>query len=77
MKLRITLKDPDGISDSIVDAASKSIKQVTDLSDDEMDELFDARHELYRGIIGKWVRYGEYVTIEIDTVANTAVVVEA
>ncbi len=59
MILRITLKDPDGVWDALEEAFGDPI---------EMDP--DA--ERY---IKKYVRYKEYVTIEIDTVTGKARVV--
>jgi hypothetical protein len=35
------------------------------------------RRESLSGAMARWVEFGEYVTIEIDTDARTAVVVEA
>jgi hypothetical protein len=46
MKIRITLKDPDGIDDAKTDAEERCGKEV-DLS--------------------RWVLYGDYITVEIDT----------
>jgi hypothetical protein len=56
MKLKITLKDPDGVYESI--------KNAVDSTDFEFIE------EQCK----PWIKYGEYVTIEIDTDAGTATV---
>ena len=59
MKLRITLKDPDGVSNSLREAARGDINVVAELEEQ----------------IKSYVEYAEYVTIEIDTVTNKARVI--
>jgi hypothetical protein len=67
MKLRVTFKCPDA-----VDCAIKDAVDALDLtSDDAMDVSEDIR-----GKVTPWIKYGEYVTIEFDTDANTATVVK-
>jgi hypothetical protein len=70
MKIRITFKSPDGVSDGINDAVNKNFDD-QDVSQHERDDLRDE----YYGIVSKFVKYGEYVTIEIDTATGVAVVV--
>lgn len=70
-KLRITLKDPDGVHDAIEDFISKT--RPDRLSDDEWYDIKDIRREGLN--LKPWVEYQEYVTIEIDLEAKTAVVV--
>ena len=62
MKIRITLKDPDGVWDSLVDAG------INPNGLDDNPEI--------GGPIRKYVEFMEYVTIEIDTDTNTASVRE-
>lgn len=59
MKFKLQLKDPDGVYDSI----TEYFKDFNDLPD-EVDAVID-----------KFVRYSEYVTIELDTETQTARVV--
>lgn len=75
MKIRIILKDPDGVGDSIDEAARDSLPE--GLSEEERDMLFDLRREKIAADCTPWLEYSEYVTIEIDTDAGTAVVVRA
>ena len=80
MKLKITLKDPDGVYDSMQSAARESVSRVglaEGLSNIEVDTLVYSRHEKIAEQCRQWIRYGEYVTIEIDTDAGTAVVCKA
>lgn len=74
MKLKITLKDPDGVYDSIHEAAKASTAGAKGLEDSELDELQETRREKLSEQCKPWIKYGEYVTIEIDTDAGTATV---
>jgi hypothetical protein len=60
MIFRITFKDPDGVDDSVAEAADKHGVPEEDI----------------REHIRPWVEFSEYVTIEIDTVARTATVLK-
>jgi hypothetical protein len=75
MKIRMQLKDPDGVSDSIQEAVEKSVAASGITDEDEREALFEARTEKAGKAIGKWVEYGEYLTVEFDTDAGTATVV--
>ncbi len=77
MKLKITLKDPDGVYDSIRDAAKDSVRAVEGLDDDEREELLGSRHDKIAEQCKPWIDCGEYVRIEIDTEAGTATVCKA
>lgn len=79
-KFRVTLKDPDGVFESVreyaesIAAQAKAIPAVAELSPgDWAESIRSALSEK----ISRWVKYGEYVTIEFDTEAGTATVVEA
>jgi hypothetical protein len=72
MKIKITLKDPDGVSESLRDAAESSVPQ--GLTQSERESLTESRQERYGKACEPWIEYGEYVTIEIDTEAGTATV---
>jgi hypothetical protein len=66
MKILITLKDPDGVSNSLDDCARGHVQDPANMED------FKASLE---DDIKKWVRWGEYVSIVIDTDKGTATVV--
>ena len=70
MKFTVTLKDPDVLDDAINDAVDKSFPE--GLSEEEKELLADGRREEYRLFAGKWMKYGEYLTVEFDTEAGTA-----
>jgi hypothetical protein len=76
MKFRVTFKDPDGVSDSLQDAVEQSLSGVVGLTEPERNSLMEKRYEDILQITNKWIGYGEYLSIEIDTDTQTATVVE-
>jgi hypothetical protein len=64
MKIKIYLKDPDTLYDSINESVD-SLK--LDLPEEELDAIKELRKEQYREIADDWFEYGEYVTLELDT----------
>jgi len=73
MKFKVTFKSPDAVYQSAIDAAGSATQNIVD--DEERHQAYDdVRHELEE-FADKWVRYGEYITIEFDTDANTATVI--
>lgn len=73
MKIKLTFKDPDGVYESLRAAVEETIPD--GLTDEEQDELIDRRMEDAHDKMRKWIKYQEYVTVEIDSDAGTAVVV--
>lgn len=71
------MKDPDILGDAIDDAVQEDLNKIEGLDDDDRKALFDIRREAVVEIAAKWFRYGEYLSVEIDTVAGTAVVCPA
>jgi hypothetical protein len=74
MKIKVTLKDPDGFYESIQEAVNDSLKELN-LSPREKSTIEEVRVEETNNFLSKWVKYGEYVTIEFDTEEKTATVV--
>ena len=74
MKFQITFKDPDGVYDGIGEAVGR-YGHPLDLSRDECDALDEVRRGKLGAAIARWVSFSEYVTIEFDTDADTAIVV--
>ena len=68
------MKDPDGVWDSLDQAATASLAGMTGITSNELETLEDARRSEISEYIGRWVEYGEYITIEIDTDEATATV---
>ncbi len=75
MKFRVTMKDPDTLSDAITEAVKTSLSDLG-LDEDELEPLIERRHEKITEQCSKWFRYGEYLEVEIDTDAKTCVVID-
>lgn len=73
MKVRLTLKDPDGVYECVKAAIEETIPD--GLSKDEEADLIESRMEDAQEKMRKWVQYKEYVTVEIDTESGEAVVI--
>lgn len=75
MKVKITMKNPDAVYDQVNEAVTESMDGER-LSDDEREAVREIRAERAREKLGKWIEYGEYLTVEFDLDAMTARVVE-
>jgi hypothetical protein len=75
MKFRVTFKDPDGPYDDITEAATQQVKAIQGIDEEERESLIESKREKLASFARKWLDCGEYVTIEFDTDAGTAVVV--
>jgi len=76
MKIRIQMKDPDTMHDAVAEAVSEQL-QSSGLPKDEQDALCEVRCDKIRAICAKWFRYSEYLTVEVDTDAETCTVLPA
>lgn len=74
MKIRVTLKDPDGFYDCVKDAVKDSLDELEGLDADEKEQLLEHRLEKTWDQLEKFVDCQEYVTIVFDTEAGTATV---
>jgi hypothetical protein len=75
MKVRMTLKDPDTMSDAVDDAV-KRLPKPDGVSDAEWESLKEGRAEEAKTIIAHgWMEYSEYLVVEFDTDAKTATVI--
>jgi len=76
VKIKVTLKDPDTMRDAVRDSVTKDVKALG-LSDRESKLLIDDRTETESAEISdRWMEYGEYLSVEFDTEAGTATVIE-
>lgn len=73
MKIKITLKDPDGFYDSVKESVKDSLSDLG-LDKDEMEVLLERRLEKTWDKLEKWVDCQEYVNLEFDLDTMTAVV---
>jgi len=81
-KFTVTFKTPDAVADAAVEAGNaEAAERMAGLGrpaeEGEQDELATYWTKCFKEFAGKWVRYGEYVTIEFDTEAGTATVLPA
>lgn len=74
MKFTVTMKDPDGVYESIDEAVKADVAKLG-LPRDEAEAIEERRREKTNEIAARWFEYGEYLTVEIDTDAGTCVVV--
>lgn len=77
MKIKVTMKDPDTLHDAVADAVRDEVAGLAGLSEDEREAVEEKRRAAVMAAAGKWFRYGEYLTVEIDTEAGTATVCPA
>ena len=77
MKIKVYLKDPDGFYDGISDAVRDSMAEFGGkLTESEKDDVANRRRKEANEALRRWVEFGEYVSIEFDTQAKTATVLE-
>lgn len=74
MKFRVTMKDPDTLDDAITEASKRDLP--AGLSDHEKELVAEARQDETRELCQSWFEFSEYLTVEVDTVAKTCVVIE-
>jgi len=71
MKISITLKDPDGVSNSVYEAVRAEVNKLG-LDEDETEALFEIRLEKVEKQLEKWIYCDEYVTLNFDLDLGTA-----
>lgn len=74
MKIKITFKDPDALSDAIEEALDE--RDYGNLTDSEVVAVRLAAKEEAISVCSKWFKYGEYLSVEVDTNAQTIGIVE-
>lgn len=74
MKFKVTFKDPDSLHDAIDEGLDSDLTKLG-LSEDEAEAVKDVRKEHVLNACRKWFEYYEYVTLEVDTDAQTCTVV--
>lgn len=76
MKITVTMKDPDVLHNAVLDAVEADVAALP-LESEERDAVAEMRREKVLSICESWFRYGEYLTVEIDTDERTCIVVPA
>jgi hypothetical protein len=75
MKLRVVMKCPDALEFAIENALEEEIGGPSD--SEEHDDLFYEEKQKIESLIEKWFRYGEVLTVIVDTEEQTCIVEEA
>lgn len=73
-KLKITLKAPDAVYQACNEAA-EDWGEKNAIGDDQYCLIKEKRNE-FESLCNKWFRYGEYLTVEVDTESETIKVLE-
>ncbi len=77
MKIKVTMKDPDCLSDALADAVREYKTMLIEdkaLPEDEAAAAAEAAKEKAYEIAGDFFEYGEYLTVIIDTDTKTATI---
>lgn len=77
MKFTVQMKDPDTLTDAIVDAVKADVAKIPGLDAEDREALAEKRVKKTSDLAAKWFEYGEYLQVEIDTDAGTCVVLPA
>lgn len=67
------MKDPDTLHDAIADAVHADTESISD--EEERTAVKEVRSDKVRAVCRQWFKWGEYLTVEIDTDAGTCTVV--
>jgi len=76
MKFRITMKSPDAADCAIEDAVGSALFDFEGTPEEEEEKRAELTEEI-GDFLGTWLKYGELLTVEFDTEANTATVMKA
>ena len=74
MKFQVQMKDPDTLHDAIQEAVDANVQSIEGLAENERDAVKEQRMDNVRTLCSRWFEYGEYLTVEIDTEAETCTV---
>ncbi len=67
MKIRLYLKDPDGVAQSVQDAVEEHVRELGLSSQQEEDSATEEVTEEFWEELAPWVEFQEYVIVDIDT----------
>lgn len=73
MKIPVQMKDPDVLQDAILEAVTAEVDKLP-LSADEKEAIIELRVNAVEKICAKWWKHGEYLTVEVDSEAQTCTV---
>jgi len=72
MKVRIQIKDPDVLHESIHEALEDL--KIEGVEEDELELIKEQRFDAALELCEKWFEYGEYFVLEVDTEKKTCIV---
>ena len=72
MKIQITFKTPDAVERAVAEAVR--YEQLPEFPVDGEQDQREILTQDANDVVSKFIKYGEYVTIEIDTDTKTAIV---
>ena len=77
MKFKIAFKDPNFLSVSLVESAKHNLREKNlAVPTEEYEILMEDELNRLNAFTKKWIRWGEYLTVEFDDEAGTATVVK-
>jgi len=68
------MKCPDALYEAIQGAAEESLQPTQGISAAQREQLVEQRVDAIVAICEEWFRYGEYLTVEVDTEVKTCTV---
>lgn len=77
MKFKVTLKAPDALDYAIKEAVQNEMSDILTHDEDERDDIAACVNGSAVSAAAKWFRYGECLTVEIDTDTQTITVCPA
>lgn len=75
MKFLVTMKTPDSLEDCISEAVNDASLDWDNVEKEFLEDEIYNQTEEFKELCKKWFKYGEYITVEIDTEAKSCVVV--
>lgn len=75
MKCRVVFKNPDALENAIHRMVEDSFPVEEGYSNEESRDSKAHLVKYYMAKAEKWFRYGEFVTLEIDFIENTCIVI--
>ncbi len=76
MKFKVSMKDPDTLHDAITDALKGDLT-LRGFDPEELEAVTEVRRRKLEDVCSTWFKYGEYLTVEVDTDERTCTVVKS
>lgn len=76
MKFTVSMKNPDALHEAI-EGALKEDPTLRGFDSEEVEAVTEVRRRKFADVCSTWFKYGEYLTVEIDTDERTCTVVRS